>query len=84
MRLIFPRFFAKQSEDDFYRLGDKIQFAQNCLSCKFAAGHLLNIDCGRWGGAKRKKRATGIFERLGIYSERGERAINPKSAAADV
>jgi len=36
------------------------------------------------GGVKRKKRSEGIFERLGVCSERGERAINPKSAAADV
>ena len=43
-------FFAKQSEGDFYRLGEKIKIAQNCLSRKFAAGHLLNIDCGRWEG----------------------------------
>ena len=43
-------FFAKQSEGDFYRLGERIKIAQNCLSRKFAAGHLLNIDCGRWEG----------------------------------
>ena len=43
-------FFAKQSEGNLYRLGEKIKIAQNCLSCKFTAGHLLNIDCGRWEG----------------------------------
>ena len=46
----FDLVFAKQSEGDFYRLGEKIKIAQNCLSRKFAAGHLLNIDCGRWEG----------------------------------
>ena len=50
LRSVWPRFFAKQSEGDFYRLGEKIKIARNCLSRKFAAGHLLNIDCGRWGG----------------------------------
>ena len=43
-------FFAKQSKGDFYRLGEKIKIAQNCLSRKFALRDLLNIDCGRWEG----------------------------------
>ena len=36
------------------------------------------------GGQSVKKRSEGNSERLGMRSERGERAINPKSAAADV
>ena len=62
----FDLVFAKQSKGDFYRLGEKIKIAQNCLSRKFALRDLLNIDCGRMGGVKRKKRSEGIFERLGI------------------
>ena len=39
MRSVWPSFFVKQRKGDFYRLGEKIKIAQNCLSRKFAAKH---------------------------------------------
>ena len=81
MRSICPRFFAKQSAGflvffsaDFLRLAAAV-FSVCRYKGETAEHPLLRIG---------KKRVQGIFERLGIYSERGERAINPKSAAADV
>ena len=57
----------------------------DCCACfqKIAPGERLNIDCGRWEGKVLKNVQRAILSVWGcVLSE--ERAINPKSAAADV
>ena len=71
LRSAGPRFFAKQSEGDFYRLGEKIKIAQNCLSRKFALRDLLNIDCGRWEGENAKNTQRAFLSVWGYVKDDG-------------